>query len=42
MIVLPETGQRHKIYTATEAVVAIEVNVLCKGFTERGFVFIDE
>ena len=42
MIVLPETGQRHKIYTSTEAVVSLEINVLCKGFTERGIVFIDE
>jgi len=39
MVAYPEAGRRHAIVTETAAVVSVELNVVCRGFAQRGVVF---
>ena len=41
MVAHPE-GRRHAIATSSAGVVSVELNVLCKGFAERGVLFAEE
>ena len=42
MVARPLEGRRHAVASATAACVRVELNVLCKGFAERGIAFEDE
>jgi hypothetical protein len=42
MVSAPLANRRHAVATASAALVRVELNVLAKGFSERGVVFAEE